>query len=534
MDRTARRPQHGPTRRDVLAALAALAGGSALAPALAQPLARPAPLKTSFDDLIEKARRAAAAPFTPAPNPAPDLIEKIDYDAHWKIRWREDASLAPGGADHPVQLFHPGRYFPHPVQIYVRDGAQAAWSRVPFDLTNFDMPDDSPAHDLPEGYGYAGFRVMRPGMKPDWVSFLGASYFRTDGPERQYGLSARGIAVDTGLSRPEEFPRFTAFWIGPPEQEGDALSLWAELDGPSVAGAYRIGLAPGDDDGANGRRMRIEAHLFARKPIERLGVAPLTSMYWYSERSRAVGRDWRPEIHDSDGLAIHTGAGERIWRALSNPPQVSTASFFDLDPRGFGLIQRDRDFANYQDDGVFYDRRPSAWITPLDAWGAGAVQLVQIPAHDETFDNIVAYWTPETPLTVGEETVFRYTLDWAARDPAPQSVGWVIATRQGQGGMPGLPPPEGVEKMVVDFAGGPLETLADADAESVEARIEINGGRLVGPRGARRIVGEKAWRMSFDFEVAGNGPATLRGWLAKDGRPLTETWVADAYTGGRA
>jgi len=213
----------------------------------------------------------------------------------------------------------------------------AAWRVVT--SPDLDTKLRAPARDLPDGFGYAGFRVMRPGLEPDWVSFLGASYFRTDGPERQYGLSARGIAVNTGLDRPEEFPRFKTFWLGPPERESEDMSVWAELDGPSVTGAYRFGLIR--DTEAGGHVTRVSAHLFLREDVERIGIAPLTSMYWYSERDRVTGRDWHPEIHDSDGLALETGAGERIWRPLRNPPNVSTSSFIDENPRGFGLIQRD-------------------------------------------------------------------------------------------------------------------------------------------------------------------------------------------------
>lgn len=478
----------------------------------------------TFERLVEKARNAANQPYEPVTIPAPDLIEKVNYAAHWQIQFRPDATLYVGRNKAPVQLFHPGRYFPEPVRIYIRDEAGTA-HEVPFIRDFFSIPEDNPALDLPEGFGFAGFRVMRPGLAPDWISFLGASYFRTDGPEAQYGLSTRGIAINTGLNTPEEFPRFTAFWLGPPEAENEELSIWAELDGPSITGAYRFGVVRNAPYG--GHLTRISAHLFLREEIERLGVAPLTSMYWYSERDRAGGDDWRPEIHDSDGLAMAAGNGERIWRPLSNPDSVTTSSFMDENPAGFGLIQRDRDFANYQDDGVFYNRRPSAWIKPVGDWGPGQVQLVLIPTGDETFDNVVAYWVPNDTTEKGASFQFDYEIEWRARDPLPENVAWVVATRQGEGGVPGDPLPEGVAKMVVDFEGPSLNGL-DRESGFVPVIDAVNG-RILEPIDAYPVVGMDRWRLTFDFEQTGPEPVSLRAYLQHRDRALTETWLMDAW-----
>ncbi|WP_235962444.1 glucan biosynthesis protein [Jannaschia marina] len=480
----------------------------------------------TFEDLIEKARLAATRPFQPITIPAPRMIENVDYSAHWQIQFREDATIYVGPNKSPVQFFHPGRYFPEPVRIHVRDETNSA-HEVAFSRDFFSIPQDNPALDLPEGFGFAGFRVMRPGLEPDWISFLGASYFRTDGPEAQYGLSTRGIAINTGLNLPEEFPRFTAFWLGPPETQDEELSIWAELDGPSITGAYRFGVARNAAHG--GHLTRVSAHLFLREDVERLGVAPLTSMYWYSERDRAGGADWRPEIHDSDGLALAAGSGERLWRPLSNPDSVTTSSFLDTDPVGFGLIQRDRDFANYQDDGVFYNRRPSAWVKPNGDWGSGRVQLVLIPTEDETFDNVVAYWVPDSPTKKGDALRFDYDIEWRARDPLPENVAWVVATRQGQGGVPGDPLPDGVGKMVIDFEGPSLTGL-DRDSGVLPVVDAVNG-EILEPIDAYPVVGTDLWRLTFDFAPTGSGPVSLRAYLKLRDRALTETWLTDAWVG---
>lgn len=513
-----------PTRRALLVVGAATIASALPNIALGGSARSGAAQKVTFEDLVARAQRGAADAFVPAPTPASDVMERINYAAHWKIRFRDSETLYPAGDAVPVQLFHMGRYFPNPVRIHLRDGDGTA-HEVRFRHDLFAMPPDSPARALPDDVGFAGFRVMRPGLEPDWVSFLGASYFRTDGPEGQYGLSARGIAVNTGLDRPEEFPRFTAFWIGPPERDDEDVSVWAELDGPSVTGAYRFGLVR--NAGGEGNLTRVSARIFLRRDVERLGIAPLTSMYWYSERDRIIGKDWRPEIHDSDGLALETGTGERLWRPLNNPPRVTTSSFFDENPRGFGLVQRDRRFENYQDDGVFYNRRPSAWITPAGDWGRGAVQLVEIPTGDETFDNIVAYWVPEAPARAGDALRFDYDIAWRARDPQPESVARVVATRQGQGGVAGDPVPEGVGKMVIDFDGPALSGL---DRESgVEPVIEARNGKVHAPVGAYPVVGTKLWRLAFDFSQDGAAPVSFRAYLRRNGEALTETWIADAW-----
>ena len=203
----------------------------------------------------------------------------------------------------------------------------------------------------------------------------------------------------------------------------------------------------------------VNADLYARTDIERVGVAPLTSMFWYGENDRRYATDWRPEIHDSDGLAMWTGVGEHIWRPLNNGPMVRTNTFSDASPKGFGLMQRDRDFAEYQDDGAFYNKRPGIWVEPIGEWGEGAVQLVEIPTKDETNDNIVAYWVPKKPVRAGDELAYAYKLYWQNDEPHPPvNIGRVVSTHSGAGGVPGVPHPndDDKRKFVIDFAGGPL------------------------------------------------------------------------------
>ncbi|MEG3753729.1 glucan biosynthesis protein [Psychromonas arctica] len=479
----------------------------------------------TFEDLKGLAKASAASPYSPPVVPATDLIDKITYDQHWKIRFKDEKTLYPNGTKAPVQFFYPGRYFQEPVKIYVRDNNNQA-QHIPFSNDFFDMPSDSPAQNLPAGFGFAGFRIMRPDNKPDWISFLGASYFRTDGPEGQYGLSARGIAINTGMSQPEEFPRFSAFWLGPADKQGESLSVWALLEGPSITGAYRFELSK-DNKEAKGHITSVTANLYMRADVERLGIAPLTSMYWYSEKDKTIAKDWRPEIHDSDGIAIHTGSGQQIWRPLNNPQSVSTNSFIDENPKGFGLIQRDRDFSHYQDDGVFYNKRSSAWIKPIGDWGKGAVQLIEIPTKDETFDNIVAYWVPDKPARKGDEFTFSYDIEWRPLDPRSTTLATVVNTRQGLGGIPGQPIPADINKMVIDFDGAALKGL-DRDS-GIKPIVEASNGEILEPIRAYPIVGTDQWRLTFDYKQVNANPVTISAHLInKQGKAITETWVSNA------
>jgi periplasmic glucans biosynthesis protein len=501
----------GFSRRQLIAAAFSLAANPVLADAVVSgpPLGPPAPF--SFDQLRAQAAASGRRPYAP-PAAAPQLAA-VDYDAMGRIAYRADKTLWGGqGGDAAVRFFHLGRYANRPVRIHAVEGGQAR--EVLYSESLFDVGDAALARRLAgAARGFAGFRAMDAGRESDWLAFQGASYFRSADPFDQYGLSARGLAIDTAAARPESFPDFTAFWLE--RDPGGQLTVYAALEGAAVAGAYRIA----NRRGSAGLVQEIDCALFFRGAVERLGIAPLTSMFWYGENG--VARDWRPEIHDSDGLAIWTGAGERIWRPLVDPPRVATNSFADKGPRGFGLLQRDRSFDHFQDDGVFYERRPSAWVEPIGDWGPGAVELVEIPTADETSDNIVAFWTPAVAVRAGDAMTFRYRLHWAAEEPTPPGVASVVATRIGPGGRPGQPRLAGVKKLVVDFEG---ESLAGLDRSSgVEPVVSIARGRIESAV-AYPVAGTKAWRLMLDVTVLDSDSADLRAFLRRNGAALSETW----------
>ena len=515
------------TRRTVTLGLTALSLLSGISPALAQEAATPAPDQPglrlgeprpfSFDLLIENAQKAAAQPYAAPIVRFDDILDRIDPNVYQDIRFRADQAVwANGNGPWPIQLFHPGRWFKTLVQVNVLEGGQA--HEVLYERELFELgPKADFVRGLPEDLGFAGFRVMNRDRGGDWLSFLGASYFRATGRHDQYGLSARGIAIDTGLQTPEEFPAFREFWIGRSERSPQDLVIYAYLDGPALTGAYRFEVSrPGDVV------MDVNVALFMRHGVQRLGIAPLTSMYWYSETNRRVATDWRPEIHDSDGLSMWTGSGERLWRPLNNPTQMVVSSFVDHDPRGFGLMQRDRTFASYEDDALFYERRPSLWIQPLNPWGDGAVQLVEIPTNDEIHDNIAAYWVPGAKTEAGQRLDLQYRLTWGDEEPGLPPIGRCVATRMGRGGPAPDPNAPEVRRFAIDFAGGTLDGLKKGDPVApvvATSRGEIRTSYVF------QLEGEKRWRAIFDLTVDGEDPVDLRLYLRLNDDALTETWL---------
>jgi len=477
-------------------------------------------LPFDFDVLKASAARLGATPYQPHGRALPADVAALSWDQYQAIRFNDSQRL---WADEPLAfragLFHLGLYFKRPVRIF--EVADRRAREFPYSSALFDYGSSGlRGMRQPKDLGFAGFRLhwRQDNFRSDVAAFLGASYFRAVGRQGQYGLSARGLAVDTALPGNEEFPDFTDFYLERPAPGSDTLTVYALLDSPSVAGAYRFLITPGEP-----LVMDVEAALYPRRAIERVGIAPCTSMYQVGENDRRMAGDWRPEIHDSDGLAMHTGSGEWIWRPLTNPSTLTTNAFEDRSPKGFGLLQRDRNFDHYQDDGVFYERRPSLWVQPVGDWGHGAVHLVQIPTQDETLDNIVAFWTPAEPLPPGKQALFRYRLSWGDAPAAQPEAAICVATRTGIGGVVGQKRSYYATRFAVDFAGGSLARLDWR--QPVEPVITISHGRAE-LTSARPVAAVQGARVMFDVVPDDTvQPITLRLFLRQGDRTLSETWL---------
>lgn len=472
----------------------------------------------SFEGVKARAKSLAGKPYV-APPAAPAEVQAMDYDAAQAVGfYREKIPL--WGDDWGIELFPLSRGQPKTVTIHLVENGVAR--PLGYDPTMFSMRADSPLRKLPKSAGFAGFRAMSRDDRGEWLVFHGASYFRSPAPFGQYGLSARAIAADTYAVQPEEFPDWREVWL-----EKDAqgrLVIHALMESPGIVGAYRF---VNERDGL-ALTQTVEAAVFFRRAFDQMGMAPLTSMFWYGEDRAQASPDWRPEIHDSDGLAIWTGAGERIWRPLSNPSRVVTSVFSDENPKGFGLIQRDRDFDHYHDDQAHSERRPSVWVEPLGAWGRGSVRLVEIPTRSETDDNIVAFWTPEAPVKAGGAIDLTYRLHWTGDAPATPDLAQVVATRTGRPGEPGKAAVDQGRKIAIEFRGENLVLLREAI--DIEADVTVRNGqvRLLShyPGAREQASTDGLWRVNFDVTPDGAEPADVRVVLRQKGRALSETWTA--------
>ena len=498
---------------------------AAPAPAQPAPAAQPAaPEAFGFATVARLARERASQPFEIRSPKLPPSLAKLTYDQYRDIRFRRNFALWRNESLFEVQFFHRGFNFARRVEVSeVHDGVAHA---IEYNSAWFEFGKLAhPPAKLPADLGFAGLRVHyplhTPAYKDEVIVFLGASYFRVLGRNQNYGLSARGLAIDTASASGEEFPWFTDFWlVKPASPEQRTLTIYALLDSESVAGAYRFEVRPGAIT-----QVEVTCELYPRRSIDKLGVAPLTSMFLYGEDP--AGRrfdDFRPEVHDSDGLMAQRGTGEWLWRPLQNPRELHVNRFMDEHPRGFGLIQRDRDFTHYQDNESQFQRRPSYWIQPLGDWGRGGVELVEIPTDEEIHDNIVAYWVPTTAVEANRPLRFSYLLSAHSDSPAWPPGGKAIATRTGSAAVIGGPRDrEDGRRVVIDFAGGDLDGLDRS--QPVRAFVSANGGQ-VDTVTVEKLTDSGAWRVTFRVTPGkSKQPVDLRCYLTLYGEALTETWI---------
>ena len=499
--------------RPQLALLACLALLAGIVPSTAD-AAKPA---FDFDDVDARARALAEESFKDAGPNLPDPLKHLDHERHAAIRFKPESARWHGAKlPFEVEFFHEGWLFDRPVKINeIVDGAAR---EIAFDPLAFDYATTGIDPLATKGLGYAGFRVRYPlnlpAYKDDVLSFLGASYFRALGKGQLYGLSARGLAIDTAQASGEEFPRFVEFWIERPKARAQQLVFYGLLDSPRTTGAYRFAFAPGVDS-----IVEVTARVYLRDKVEKVGIAPLTSMYFHGSNQPAASEDYRPQVHDSDGLSIQSKDDEWIWRPLVNPKRLLVTSFALNNPRGFGLMQRARAFDNYEDLSTHYEAHPSAWVEPIGDWGPGRVELVQIPAPDETNDNIVAYWVSDRAAQPKQAIDLHYRVHWQKNDEARPPGAWVVQTLRGKGYMQ---KPDDSIGFVIDYAGPMLRDLPAGTPVDADVTADANGA-IVGKQ-VHRNPATGGWRIELRLRrVDADKPVELRATL-RSGKSVSETW----------
>lgn len=502
-------------RRDFLAALGGwLAAGGATGPLVLPGLVLAGPATPFRDDTVaDLARHLAATPFAKPHARLESPLDTLNYDQYRDVRFRTEQALWRGeGLKSELQFFPMGWLFDAPVEISIVESGAARAIDPDVSLFDFGPLTQAPADGM--RFGFSGFRVHSPINRPDYYDeyavFQGASYFRCVARGQAYGLSARGLALDTAQAAGEEFPLFRSFWIEKPAVDTEQLVVHALLDSPSATGAYRFVLTPGEVTA-----MDVEVRLFPRKELANAGLAPLTSMFLFAENDRTRIDDFRAAVHDSDGLAMLNGAGERLWRPLVNPRALQASDFLDEHPRGFGLIQRARELADFQDLEASYHRRPSLWVEPLGPWGKGSVSLIEIPTEEEIHDNIVAFWHPAEPLPAGVMHRFAYRLHWCNEVPDGEWTGaTVLRTRAGAAARK-----PGHEIFAVDFVGAPV-----TDGERLPAAVaSASAGKLSEPI-VQANPDTGGARVSFEFAPE-TEVAELRLDLRQKDRIVSEVWM---------
>ncbi|NLQ17847.1 glucan biosynthesis protein G [Marinomonas sp. M1K-6] len=465
----------------------------------------------SHQTVINLAQTLSTSLMKPAEK-APQSLIDMDYPTYRKINFQQNQAVwGNTPTKFSVQLFAPGFLFKDLVSIDVVENGHAFPLNVSPD--SFSTPNTEIGQLISLVGKYAGLRLHYPINRDDYndefVVFQGASYFRAVSKGQSYGLSARGLAMNVAQPKGEEFPMFKQFWIERPSSSQDAIVVHALLDSKSITGAYRFGIYPGKPT-----RIDVKATLFPREDIEHIGIAPLTSMFMHNSALDASDvLDYRPAVHDSDGLQILTGKNEMLWRPLNNPKTLEVSAFSDASPKGFGLIQRQRSFEDYQDLEASYHTRPSAWIKPINDWGAGHVELVEIPSNAETNDNIVAYWQPKEGLKKGQSYSYQYLMTWSNDTPVSLDLPRVVRSAKGVKLFTTRP------EVVIDY-----NKMPDVNVDDLTIDASISNGKILEAIAVKNPHNNGV-RVYVSFDPQDASLAELRVQLKQGDSAVAPTWL---------
>jgi len=476
------------------------------------------PIRTLLD-LEAYASQLAQKPYVAPAVQLDPFFSDLKYDGHRQIRFRQDHSLfGKQGDTYHIEFFHPGWMFKKTVNFSeIADGQPKG---VPFSKDLFDYGELKIPDKVAYPNGYTGFRLLAPNslMKErfEFMVFQGASYFRAVTTKLGWGLSARGVAINTVGGEPEEFPDFTHFWFVEPKPGDKSFKFFALLNGPSVTGAYEFDAEPGETT-----KMTIQGSLFLRKVVKLLGLAPFSSMFWFGENTQPKPLDFRPEVHDSDGLLIEQDFGPILWRPLDNGKELRQSVFNIEKLKGFGLLERDRDFANFQDLEAKYDQRTAVWVEPIEGFGRGYLHLIEIPTGEETWDNVVALWEPDHLPTATEPLRFAYRLNWLKEHE--HKLCKVISTRWGLGVATPDRPDDHI--FVVDFTKG---VVPDGKKPEWTPDIDVNitGDCKLLDKRVMANPETGGWRAFFKLDIPkATKLLEMTCELANGKQPLSERWV---------
>jgi glucans biosynthesis protein len=492
-------------------------------------LAGPEAAQVTLDYLAKQAEARAQKPFHSPRAELPAFLSQMTYDQYREIEFRHDKALwAKEGLPFRIEFFHPGYLYQEPV--HVSEFTSTTLQPVQFAQSFFNYRSLRLSSPIPADTGFAGFRILTHLNAPDKLdelgAFQGASYFRLLGQGEVYGMSARGLALDCGEDgRPEEFPIFTDFWLGTPQQNDPVLVLYTLLDSVSCTGAYEFRIKPGPTTQAEVSAVlyfRDRTNVLAadphRKPLATVGFAPLTSMYWFGSAGERKFDDYRPEVHDSEGLLLRLENGESVWRPLVNGTALRHQKFPANGIRGFGLLQRDRNFNNYQDIFHSYQDAPSVWVEVHGNWGHGDVHLVELSTQYEGLDNVVACWSPaENPAPL-QPLRLGYTLYWTKETDMTVSSNQVVATRVGVN-----PRAQEERQFVIDF--NLPQFTSEADPPTVAATCG-DSGKVTETQIFRNSI-EKTWRVILDVapRPGPRQPFDVTCALKKGDQKVGETWT---------